>query len=198
MLKLHWAVLGHLWNTGITLAEVIGQYHTQGVVSLRRRPLCLCDMTADRAPVGGDCDRSEAPVAARGSAPCGAGDREAILLVVAVAAAPNAPQRGDRKICKLFVFSICFIRVLLQCGSSRSMSPPADHRASLSSQLKCAHLVPAKAPLPEEAIFNQKQAATKKRRAARKAQHKKCHIAKRDRTITSTRGEGGGGWRLLR
>jgi hypothetical protein len=23
-------------------------------------------------------------------------------------------------------------------------------------QLKCAHLVPAKAPLPEEAIFNQK------------------------------------------
>jgi hypothetical protein len=26
----------------------------------------------------------------------------------------------------------------------------------LSLVLKCAHLVPAKAPLPEEAIFNQK------------------------------------------
>jgi hypothetical protein len=47
-------------------------------------------------------------------------------------------------------------------------------------QLKCAHLVPAKAPLPEEAIFNQNQAATEKRRAARKAQHKKRQIIKRD------------------
>jgi hypothetical protein len=47
--------------------------------------------------------------------------------------------------------------------------------------LKCAHLVPAKAPLPEEAVFNQNQAAAEKRRAARKAQHKKCQIAKRDR-----------------
>jgi hypothetical protein len=27
MLKLHWAVLGRLRNAGITLAEVIGQYH---------------------------------------------------------------------------------------------------------------------------------------------------------------------------
>jgi hypothetical protein len=47
--------------------------------------------------------------------------------------------------------------------------------------LKCAHLVPAKAPVPEEAIFNQKQAAVEKRRAARKAQDKKRQIAKRDR-----------------
>jgi hypothetical protein len=46
--------------------------------------------------------------------------------------------------------------------------------------LKCAHLVSAKAPLPEEAVFNQNQAATEKRRAARKAQHKKRQIAKRD------------------
>jgi hypothetical protein len=50
MLKLHWAVLGRLRNTGVTLAEVIGQYHARGVVPLRRRPLRLCDMTADRAP----------------------------------------------------------------------------------------------------------------------------------------------------
>jgi hypothetical protein len=47
--------------------------------------------------------------------------------------------------------------------------------------LKCAHLIPAKAPLPEEAIFNQNQAVAEKRRAARKAQHKKRQIAKRDR-----------------
>jgi hypothetical protein len=47
--------------------------------------------------------------------------------------------------------------------------------------LKCAHLVLAKAPHPEEAIFNQNQAAAEKRRAARKAQHKKRQIAKRDR-----------------
>jgi hypothetical protein len=47
--------------------------------------------------------------------------------------------------------------------------------------LKCAHLVPAKASIPKEAIFNQNKAATEKRRAARKAQHKKRQIAKRDR-----------------
>jgi hypothetical protein len=47
--------------------------------------------------------------------------------------------------------------------------------------LKCANLVSAKAPLPEEAIFNQKQAAVEKRRVAHKAQHKKHQIAKRDR-----------------
>jgi hypothetical protein len=47
--------------------------------------------------------------------------------------------------------------------------------------LKCAHLVPAKASLPEEAILNQNKAATEKRRAARKAQHKKRQTAKRDR-----------------
>jgi hypothetical protein len=61
------------------------------------------------------------------------------------------------------------------------VSSPADHRAFLSSQLKCAHLVPAKAPLSEEAIFNQKQAATEKRHATRKMQHKKHQIAKRNR-----------------
>jgi hypothetical protein len=47
--------------------------------------------------------------------------------------------------------------------------------------LKCAHVVPAKAPLPKEAIFNQNQAAAERRRAARKAQHKKRQITKCDR-----------------
>jgi hypothetical protein len=50
MLKLHWVVLGHLRNAGVTLAEVIGQYHARGVVPLRRRPLRLCEMTADSPP----------------------------------------------------------------------------------------------------------------------------------------------------
>jgi hypothetical protein len=44
MLKSHWAVLGRLRNAGITLAEVVGQYHARGVVPLRRRPLWLCGM----------------------------------------------------------------------------------------------------------------------------------------------------------
>jgi hypothetical protein len=47
--------------------------------------------------------------------------------------------------------------------------------------LKCVHLVPTKAPLPEEAIFNQNKAAVEKRHATRRAQHKKRQIAKRDR-----------------
>jgi hypothetical protein len=46
----HWAMLGRLRGAGVTLAEVIGQYHTRGVVPLRRRPLHLCEMTADRPP----------------------------------------------------------------------------------------------------------------------------------------------------
>jgi hypothetical protein len=57
----------------------------------------------------------------------------------------------------------------------------------LSLQLKCAHLVPAKPPLPEEVIYNQKQTAAKKRRAARKAQHKKHQIAKHDRNDNRTK-----------
>jgi hypothetical protein len=47
--------------------------------------------------------------------------------------------------------------------------------------LRCAHLVPAKAPLPEEAIFNRNKASAERWRAARKAQHKECEIAKSDR-----------------
>jgi hypothetical protein len=58
---------------------------------------------------------------------------------------------------------------------------------SLSLQLKCIHLIPAKAPLPEEAIFNQNQAAAEKRRAVRKEQHKKRQIVKRDRNDNRTK-----------
>jgi hypothetical protein len=50
ILKDHWAVLRHLRGAGVTLSEVPGQYHAQGVVPLRRQPLRLCEMTADRPP----------------------------------------------------------------------------------------------------------------------------------------------------
>jgi hypothetical protein len=50
MLKLHWVVLARLRNAGVTLVEVIGQYHARGFVLLRRRLLRPCDMTTDRPP----------------------------------------------------------------------------------------------------------------------------------------------------
>jgi hypothetical protein len=50
ILKNHWGVLGCLRGAGVTLAEVIGQYHARGVVPLQRRPLRLYETTADRAP----------------------------------------------------------------------------------------------------------------------------------------------------
>jgi hypothetical protein len=48
ILKNHWAMLGCLRGAEVTLTEVIGQYHARGFVLLRRRPLRLCEMTADR------------------------------------------------------------------------------------------------------------------------------------------------------
>jgi hypothetical protein len=45
--------------------------------------------------------------------------------------------------------------------------------------MKCTHLVPAKAPLPEEAIFNRNKAPAERQCTARKAQHKECKITKR-------------------
>jgi hypothetical protein len=57
----------------------------------------------------------------------------------------------------------------------------ADPYAFLSLQLKCTYLVPAKAPLPEEAIINRNKVVEERRRTTRKAQHKERQIAKRDR-----------------
>jgi hypothetical protein len=50
ILQDHCVVLRRLRGAGITLSEVLRQYHARGVVPLRRRPLWLCEMTADRAP----------------------------------------------------------------------------------------------------------------------------------------------------
>jgi hypothetical protein len=46
----HWVVLRHLQGAGVTLSDVLGQYHARGVVPLRRRPLRLSEMTADCPP----------------------------------------------------------------------------------------------------------------------------------------------------
>jgi hypothetical protein len=51
---------------------------------------------------------------------------------------------------------------------------------SLFSQLKCAHLVPAKVPLLKEAIFNRNKVDVEGRWAARKVQHKEREITKRN------------------
>jgi hypothetical protein len=58
-------------------------------------------------PLNGDRDQTVPPVAARGPAPCGAGNREVDLLVAAVLVDPHAPQRGDKKNCEL-LSSRCF------------------------------------------------------------------------------------------
>jgi hypothetical protein len=56
-------VLRRLRGAEVTLSEVLRQYHARGVMPLRRRPLRLCEMTADRA-LDMDCDRSDPPVTA--------------------------------------------------------------------------------------------------------------------------------------
>jgi hypothetical protein len=114
--------------------------------------------------MGWDGDRAGASVAAQGSASCGASDRESDLLVAATVDAPDAPQCGNGEICKLSIFSASSIHLLPWEDLLRF-----DLDAFLLLQLKCAHLVSAKAPLPEEVIFNQNQAAAEKRRAACKA-----------------------------
>jgi hypothetical protein len=71
---------------------------------------------------------------------------------------------------------VCFCcHVDLLGGPLLQLTPSAF----LSQQFKCAYIVLAKAPLPEEAIFNQNKAA-ERRCVARKAQHKERQITKRD------------------
>jgi hypothetical protein len=81
------------------LLEVLGQYHARGVVPLRRQPLRLCEMTADRAPWMGAVTALTllSPLEVQRHM---VGDWEINLLVAVGAAAPDAPPRGDRKICE--------------------------------------------------------------------------------------------------
>jgi hypothetical protein len=100
------------------------------------------------SPIHPPSRRHQGPL--RGSAPRGAGDREIDLLVAAVADAfamlPNAGTEifVSRPSSRHVSFAFCRGADLLR----------VDLRVFLSSQLKCAHLVPTKAPLQEEAIFN--------------------------------------------
>jgi hypothetical protein len=123
--------------------------------------------------MGWDGDLARASFTARGSASRGASNQESNLLVAAVV---DAPQCGNGEVSKLSIFSASSIRLL----SWKDLFW-FDPGAFLSLQLKCAHLVPTKAPLSKEAIFYHNQAAAERRRVARKAQHKKRQIAKRDR-----------------
>jgi hypothetical protein len=102
-----------------------------------------------QGPMGWDGYRTRASIAARGSTSRGASDWENDLLMAVVADAPDAPQCGNGEVCKLSVFSASLIRLLSWEGILRF-----DLSAFLLLQLKCAYLVRAKAPLPEEAIFN--------------------------------------------
>jgi hypothetical protein len=168
MLKLHWVVLGHLRNTRITLAEVIGQYHSRGVVPLRRRPLRHCEMTADRAPWEKTMTAPE-PLSSLEV-------QRHVAQAIGRSTYSWSPSR------MLTMLPNAGTEKFVSCLSSRQVSFAlcrgadllgVDLGVFLSSQLKCAHVAPAKAPFPEEAIFNQNKAATEKRRAARKTQHKK-------------------------
>jgi hypothetical protein len=84
-----------------------------------------------------------------------------------------------------FVVMLVFSKTSALAGSS----------VFLLLQLRCVHLVLAKVPLPEEAIFNRNKAAVERWHAARKAYHKEREIANRDqnnnrikRRITGERG----------
>jgi hypothetical protein len=182
MLKSHWAMLGRLRDTGITLAEVVGQYHARGVVPLRRRSLHLCDMTAERAPWVGTVTTPEF------SSPLEVQHRVTQAIGRSTYSSPPSrmlpmlPNVGTEKIVSCLSPREVYIR-----PSPWNDVLEANLGVFLSLQLKCTHLVPTKVPLPEEAIFNQKKAAAEERRAVRKAQHKKRQIAKRDRNDNRTK-----------
>jgi hypothetical protein len=53
--------LARLYHAGVDLAAIIGQYHTRGVVPLRRRPLHLFEMKARRDPWEGTATAPELP-----------------------------------------------------------------------------------------------------------------------------------------
>jgi hypothetical protein len=182
MLNSHWAVLGRLRDTGITLAEVVGQYHTRGDVPLRRRPLRLCDMTAERAPWVGTVTALEFPSPLEVHRRVAQAIERSIYSWPPSRMLPMLPNAGTEKI----VSCLSPREVYIQPSPWNDVLE-ANLGVFLSLQLKCAHLVPAKAPLPEEAIFNQKKVAAEERRVARKAQHKKPQIAKCDRNDNRTK-----------
>jgi hypothetical protein len=104
MLMSHWAMLGRLRDTGITLAEVVGQYHARGVVSFQRRPLRLCDMTAERAPWVGTVTVPELPSPLEVQSRMAQTIRRSTYSWPPSWMLPMLPSAGTEN-CKLLVFS---------------------------------------------------------------------------------------------
>jgi hypothetical protein len=151
-------------------------------VPLRKRPLRLCNMTADRAPWVGTVTAPEPPSPLEVQRCVAQAIGRSTYSWPPSRMLPMLPNTGTEKFVsrpssRHVSFALCRGADLLG----------VDLRVFLLSQLKCAHLFPAKAPLPEEAIFNQNKAATEKRCAVRRAQHKKCQITKRDRNDNRTK-----------
>jgi hypothetical protein len=144
-------MLGRLRSAGITSAEVVGLYHTRGVVLLRRQPLRLCDMTAERAPWVGTVTAPELPSPLEVQRRVAQAIGRSTYSWPPSRMLPMLPNAGTEKIVSCSSSQEVYIQ-----PSSWNDVLEANLGVFLSLQLKCAHLVPAKAPLLEEAIFNQK------------------------------------------
>jgi hypothetical protein len=177
MLKSHWAMLGRMRDAGITLAEVVGQYHARGDVPLR-----LCDVTAERAPWVGTVTAPEFPSPLEVQRRVSQVIERSTYSWLPSRMLPMLPNAGTNKI----VSCLSPREVYIQPSPWNDVLE-ANLGVCLSLQLKCAHLILAKAPLPEEAIFNQKKTAAEERWTARKERHKKCQITKRDRNDNRTK-----------
>jgi hypothetical protein len=102
-------VLGRLRGAGITLAEVIGQYHTRGIVPLRRRPLRLCEMMADSPPWEGTVIASSLSLSLEVQCRVVRAIGRSIYLWPPSRLLPMLPNAGTKKYVSLFVFSMCLI-----------------------------------------------------------------------------------------
>jgi hypothetical protein len=106
MLKHNWAVLGPLRDVEVTLAEVIGQYHARGVVPLRRRPLRLCEMTADKAPWEGTMTVSSLSSSLEVQRHVGQAIGRSSYSWPPSRLLPMVPNAGTEN-CKSFIFPLC-------------------------------------------------------------------------------------------
>jgi hypothetical protein len=143
-------------------------------VSLQRRSLRLCEMTVDRAPWTGTIT---APIF---SSPIEIRHRVAQAIGKASYPWPSArllpmlPHGGTEKLVCSRLFRQVFVSLRsFSLESAFSEITGGYYLArSMFLQLKCVHLVPAKAPLPEESIFNRNKATAERRQTTHKAQHK--------------------------
>jgi hypothetical protein len=192
-------VLRRLRGVGVTLSEVLRQYHARGVVPLRRRPLRLYETTTDRAPWTRTMTAPTLP------SPLEVQRRVVQAIGRSTYSWPPAwllpmlPHKGTEKFMSHRLLDKLQLFCVLRCdvGLLGVLLFSVDPSVFLLLQLKCAHLVPAKAPLPEEAIFNRNKAAAEKQRAARKAQHKNARSPNAIGMTTTLRSGRRGARRLL-